>query len=195
MLAGELYDASDPELTAARARARELLFRFNARPERSLLEELLSSVGAEAVIEPPFHCDYGSNISVGDRFYANVGCVFLDCAPISIGDRTLFGPAVQLCAATHPLDAETRRRGLEYALPIEIGDDVWIGGGAVVLPGITIGDRAVIGAGSVVVKDVLADVVAVGNPCRPVRELERSVMDSLGPSGVRRRTRPQRPGM
>jgi maltose O-acetyltransferase len=172
MLAGELYDASDPELTAARARARELLARFNVRPDRSLLEELLASVGAEALIEPPFHCDYGFNISVGERFYANVNCVFLDCAPISIGDRVLFGPAVQLYAATHPVDAETRRRGLEHALPITIGDDVWIGGGAIVLPGVTIGDRAVIGAGSVVAKDVAADVVAVGNPCRPLRELE-----------------------
>src|SRR5919204_4239376 len=170
MLAGELYDASDPELTAARARARELLARFNVRPDRSLLEELLASVGAEAVIEAPFHCDYGFNITVGERFYANVNCVFLDCAPIAIGDRVLFGPAVQLYAATHPVDAETRRRGLEYALPIAIGDDVWIGGGAIVLPGITIGDRAVIGAGRVVAEEIPADVVAVGNPCRPLRE-------------------------
>lgn len=167
MLAGEPYDASDPELTAARTRARELLARFHVRPERSVLEELFASVGPEAVIEPPFHCDYGFNVSVGERFYANVNCVFLDCAPISIGDRVLFGPAVQLYAATHSLDAEMRRRGLEYALPITIGDDVWVGGGAIVLPGVTIGDRAVIGAGSVVVKDVPADVVAVGNPCRP----------------------------
>jgi maltose O-acetyltransferase len=169
MLAGELYDASDPELTANRARARELLARFNARPERDLLERLLGSVGAEVTIEPPFHCDYGFNIFVGD---ANANCVFLDCAPISIGDRVLFGPAVQLYPATHPVEAETRRRGLECALPITIGDDVWVGGAAIVVPGVTIGDHAVIGAGSVVVKDVTADVVAVGNPCRPVRELE-----------------------
>jgi maltose O-acetyltransferase len=172
MRAGEPYDASDPELAAARTQAREVLAQFNARPERALLEELLASVGPETVIEPPFHCDYGFNISVGERFYANVNCVFLDCAPISIGDRVLFGPAVQLYAATHSVDAEARRRRLEYALPIAIGDDVWVGGGAIVLPGVTIGDRAVIGAGSVVVKDVPADVVAVGNPCRPLRELE-----------------------
>jgi maltose O-acetyltransferase len=172
MLAGELYDASDPELSAARTRARELLARFNAGPTRMLLEELLASVGAEAVIEAPFHCDYGFNITVGERFYANANCVFLDCAPIAIGDRVLFGPAVQLYAATHPIDAETRASGLEYALPITVGNDVWIGGGAIVLPGVTIGDRAVVGAGSVVVKNVPADVVAVGNPCRPVRELE-----------------------
>jgi maltose O-acetyltransferase len=172
MLSGEPYDASDPELTAARSRARELLARFNGRPDRSVLEELFASVGPEVVIEPPFHCDYGFNLSVGERFYANVNCVFLDCAPISIGDRVLFGPAVQLYAATHSVDAETRRRGLEYALPITIGDDVWIGGGAIVLAGVTVGDRAVIGAGSVVVKDVPADVVAVGNPCSPLREVE-----------------------
>ena len=164
MLAGELYDARDPELVAARARARELLVRFNAQPDRSLLEELLGSVGPEAVIEPPFHCDYGFHISVGERFYANVGCVFLDCAPISIGDGVLLGPAVQLYAATHPLDAETRRRGLEYALPISIGDDVWIGGGAIVLP--------VVGAGSVVTKDIAADAIVAGNPARAVRHLE-----------------------
>jgi maltose O-acetyltransferase len=174
MLAGELYDASDPELRAARGRARELLARYNARPERSLLEELLASVGAEAVIEPPFHCDYGSNITIGDRFYANVNSVFLDCAAISIGDRVLLGPAVQLYAATHPVDADARRQGLERALPITIGDDVWIGGAAVLLPGVTIGDRAVIGAGSVVAEDVPADLVAVGNPCRPIRRLETS---------------------
>jgi maltose O-acetyltransferase len=172
MLTGELYDASDPELTAARARARELLARFNAQPGRALLEELLASVGRDATIEPPFHCDYGFNISVGDGFYANVNCVFLDCAPISIGDRVLFGPAVQLYAATHPVDAATRRSELECALPITIGDDVWIGGGAIVLPGVTIGDRAVIGAGSVVTTEIPTDVVAVGNPCRPLRELE-----------------------
>ncbi len=172
MPAGELYDARDPELVAGRARARELLGRFNAEPDRSLLEELLRSVGPEAVIEPPFHCDYGFNISVGERFYANVGCVFLDCAPLSIGDGVLLGPAVQLYAATHPVDAETRRRGLEYALPISIGHDAWIGGGAIILPGVTIGDRAVVGAGSVVTRDVPADAIVAGNPARAVRDLE-----------------------
>jgi maltose O-acetyltransferase len=171
MSTGELYDALDPELVAARARARKLLGRFNAEPDRSVLEELLSSVGSDAVIEPPFHCDYGFNISLGDRFYANVGCVFLDCAPISIGNGVLLGPAVQLYAATHPLDAETRRSGVEYALPISIGDDVWIGGGALVLPGMAVGDRAVIGAGSVVTKDVPRDTVVVGNPARAARTL------------------------
>ncbi len=172
MVAGELYDALDPGLVAARAHARELLGRFNAEPDRSALEELLGSVGSDAVIEPPFHCDYGFNVSLGERFYANVSCVFLDCAPISIGDGVLLGPAVHLYAATHSLDAETRRRGLEYALPISIGDDVWIGGRAIVLPGVAIGDRAVVGAGSVVTRDVPADAVVAGNPARVIRRLE-----------------------
>ena len=165
MVAGRLYDAADPELVAARARARELL-------AAGRFEQLFASIGRDAVVEPPFHCDYGFNISVGERFYANAGCVFLDCALIAIGDRVLLGPAVQLYAATHPVDVETRRRGLEFALPITIGDDVWIGGGAIVLPGVTIGDGAVVGAGSVVTKDVPANAVVAGNPCRPLHQLE-----------------------
>jgi maltose O-acetyltransferase len=172
MLAGELYDASDPELVAARRRTRELLRRYNGEPDLSLLEELFRRLGARAVVEPPFYSDYGSNISIGDDFYANTGCIFLDCAQITIGDHVLLGPNVQLYAATHPVKAELRRQGPEYALPITIGDDVWLGGGALVLPGVTIGDRAVIGAGSVVATDVPADVVAAGNPCRPLHELE-----------------------
>ena len=172
MLRGELYDASDPELVAARRHARRLLARYNADPDAVLLRELLGDVGLDAVVEPPFHCDYGENVAVGERFYANAGCVLLDCAPITLGDRVLLGPGVHLYAATHPVDAETRRRNLEYARPITIGDDVWIGGSAVVLPGVTIGDRAVIGAGSVVTSNVPADVVAAGNPCLPLRELE-----------------------
>jgi maltose O-acetyltransferase len=171
MVAGELYDPADAELTAARARARDLLRRYNAAPDAGLLAELLGAAAPDAVVEAPFHCDYGFNISVGERFYANANCVFLDCAPIRIGAHVLLGPAVQLCAATHTVEAETRRRGLEYALPITIGDDVWLGGGVIVLPGVTIGSRAVIGAGSVVTRDVPADVVAVGNPCRPLRRL------------------------
>jgi maltose O-acetyltransferase len=172
MLAGELYDALDPELVAARRRARELLARCNADPDPELLRELLSEVGADTVVEPPLHCDYGDNLAVGERFYANAGCVFLDCAKISIGDRVLLGPSVHVYAASHPVDADTRSRGLEFARPVAIGDDAWIGGAAVVLPGVTIGDRAVVGAGSVVTKDVPAGAVAAGNPCRPLRELE-----------------------
>ncbi len=172
MLAGELYDAGDQELVAARARAQALLARYNSSRDAAILRDLFGKLGADPVIEPPLHCDYGEHISIGDGFYANTGCVVLDCAQIAIGDRVLFGPGVQVYAATHPLETELRRRGLEYAEPVSIGDDVWIGGAAVVLPGVTIGDRAVIGAGSVVASDVRADTVAAGNPCRPIRELE-----------------------
>ena len=172
MLAGELYDAGDPELVAARARAQALLTRYNSTRDPAVLRELLGAVGADPVVEPPFHCDYGEHLSVGDRFYANAGCVVLDCAPVTIGDRVLFGPGVHVYAATHPLESELRRRRLEYAKPVSIGDDAWIGGAVVVLPGVTIGDRAVIGAGSVVTRDVPADTVAAGNPSRPIRELE-----------------------
>jgi maltose O-acetyltransferase len=169
-----LYDPSQPELVAARQRARGLLARYNATPEEQLLRELLARVGAEPFVEPPFFCDYGSNTSLGDRFYANTGCIFLDSAPVTIGDRVLFGPAVQLLTATHPVEAELRAQGLEYAEPISIGDDAWLGGGAIVLPGVTIGDRAVVGAGSVVTRDVPADVVAAGNPARVIRSLEEA---------------------
>jgi maltose O-acetyltransferase len=176
----QLYDPLAPELVQARRRARRLLARYNTTAEEqdaeraSLLAELLARVGAEPWIEPPFFCDYGSNTSIGDRFYANTGCVVLDSAEVRIGDRVLFGPNVQLYAATHPLESELRAQGLEYAAPITIDDDVWIGGGAIVLPGVTIGERAVVGAGSVVTRDVPAGVVAAGNPCRPLRELEAS---------------------
>src|SRR5438046_8544247 len=143
MVAGELYDSLDPELVEARERARQLLARYNATGDREALTALFGRLADDAVVEAPFRCDYGFNISVGRRFYANVNCVFLDCAPIEIGDRVLFGPAAQLYAATHPIDAESRSDGLECALPITIGHDVWIGGAAIVLPGVTIGDRAV----------------------------------------------------
>jgi maltose O-acetyltransferase len=167
-----LYDPLQPELVAARLRARGVLARYNATPDEQLLRELFARVGAEPFVEPPFFCDYGSNTFVGDRFYANTGCIFLDSAAVTIGDRVLFGPAVQLLAVTHSVEAEPRAQGLEYALPITIGDDVWLGGGAIVLPGVTIGDRAVVGAGSVVTRDVPADVVVAGDPARIIRTLE-----------------------
>ena len=169
-----LYDPLEPHLVEARRRARSVLVRYNSTPEEQLLRELFARVGAEPFIEPPFFCDYGSNTSVGDRFYANTGCIFLDSAPVTIGDRVLFGPAVQLLAVTHPVEAEPRARGLEYALPITIGDDAWLGGGAIVLPGVTIGDRAVVGAGSVVTRDVPADVVVAGSPARIIRTLQEA---------------------
>ena len=176
----ELYDPLAPELVAARRRAREILARYNATAEEEqderaeLLRELLGHVGAEAWIEPPFFCDYGSNTSLGDRFYANTGCIVLDSAPVTIGDRVLFGPAVQLLAVTHPVEPELRAQGLEYAEPIAIGDDVWLGGGAIVLPGVTIGERAVVGAGAVVTRDVPADTVVAGNPARIIRTLQEA---------------------
>ena len=167
-MAGELYDARDPELVEARERARLLLARYNATGDREALTALFGRLANDTVVEPPFHCDYGFNISVGRRFYANVNCVFLDCAPIEIGDHVLLGPGVHLYAATHPLDAAERRGGLELAKPISVGDDAWLGGGTIVLPGVTIGARAVVGAGSVVTRDVSADERVAGNPARPI---------------------------
>jgi maltose O-acetyltransferase len=164
MLAGELYRASDPELVEERRRCRELLRRLPDDP--GALAELLGHLGEGAEVIAPFHCDYGYNISVGAGAFVNAGCVFLDCAPIDIGERAQLGPAVQLLAADHPLDPETRRAGLENASPISIGADAWLGGGAIVLPGRKIGAETVIGAGSVVTRDVPAGVVAAGNPCR-----------------------------
>lgn len=177
MLAGELYVAADPELTRARQRARALIRDYNGTNEaehelrRSLLAELLGSVGAHIWIEPPFYCDYGSNIFLEDGVYLNFNCIFLDCNTIHIGANTLFGPSVQLLTAYHPLDAAERIRGPELASPIKIGANAWIGAGVIVCPGVTIGDNTTIGAGSIVTRDIPANVLAVGNPCRVVREL------------------------
>jgi maltose O-acetyltransferase len=170
----ELYDPFVPELVRARARAKALLARYNGTSDEqgderaALLGELLGSVGESTWIEPPFFCDYGSNIRAGARFYANTGCVVLDCAAVTIGERVLLGPYVQLITATHPLDAEVRASGLEYAEPIDLADDVWIGSGAIVLPGVSVGARAVVGAGAVLNRDVAPDTVVVGSPARPV---------------------------
>ncbi|QDU63336.1 Maltose O-acetyltransferase [Planctomycetes bacterium Pan216] len=177
MLAGELYDAFDPELVDARHRAGDLCFDLNAsRPgdeeiRRRVLSELLGAGGATALIEPRFHCDYGSNIYLGERVYFNVNCVVLDVCEVRVGDFTLFGPAVQIYTASHPLEAE-RRRTLEFGEPVTIGSDVWIGGGAIICPGVTIGSRTVVGAGSVVTRDLPEGVLAVGNPCRVVRNID-----------------------
>ena len=175
MIAGELYRPGDPQLTEDRRRCRALLRELRDNPgeerHRELLTELLGELGDEANILPPFACDYGYNIGLGAHAFVNFNAVFLDCAAITIGDRAQLGPAVQLLAADHPLDPETREEGLENAKPITIGADAWLGGGAIVLPGRSIGERSVIGAGSVVTKDIPPGVVAVGNPCRPIREL------------------------
>jgi maltose O-acetyltransferase len=175
MLAGELYRASDPELVAERGRCRSLLHAFNTEPDEdaraAFLRELLGRFGNDSFIQPPFACDYGSNVSIGDDVFVNFNAVILDCARVTIGDGTQVGPGVQLLAADHPRDAETRRDLLELAHPISIGSNVWIGGAAIVLPGVTVGDDSIIGAGSVVTRDVPGGVLAVGNPCRVVREL------------------------
>jgi maltose O-acetyltransferase len=172
MLAGELYRASDPELAAAHLRAQQLLMRYNAtQPTEvglrlSLLTELFGTVADNAVVKPHFVCDYGFNIHAGRNLFVNYGCVFLDCGLIVLGDDIQIGPAVQIYTATHPLDPVLRRSGLEAARPVRIGSNVWIGGSAIVLPGVTIGDDAVIGAGSVVTRDVAGGAVVVGNPAR-----------------------------
>jgi maltose O-acetyltransferase len=176
MLAGALYDPLDAELVAARVRARDLCQALNATREaeddrrRRILVDLFGSGGDEVWMQPPFFCDYGSNIYLGKRVFFNFNCVVLDVCAVRVGDFTLFGPAVQIYTATHPLEAELRRTR-EFAKPITIGSDVWVGGGAIICPGVTIGSRTVIGAGSVVTRDIPDDVFAAGNPCRVIRSL------------------------
>ncbi|MCI5068352.1 sugar O-acetyltransferase [Acidovorax sp.] len=182
MIAGELYNANDPELIADRLRARQLCHDINHARANSpdylqgLIGQLIPGAPASAYITPPFHCDYGYNITLGEGAYFNFNCVVLDVAPVRIGARTLMAPGVQIYTASHPMSAEVRAQGLELGLPITIGDDVWIGGGAIVCPGVTIGDGAVIGAGSVVTRDVPARVFAAGSPCRVIRSLEPLVV-------------------
>ncbi|NLF66778.1 MAG: sugar O-acetyltransferase [Chloroflexi bacterium] len=177
MLVGELYNAQDPELVAARRRARLLTKRLNDTRDdeqelrRELLQELFGSSGANLWLEPPFYCDYGSNIHVGDNVFFNFNCVILDVAEVTIGSGAMFGPLVQIYTATHPIEAHERLKGHEAGKPIRIGSGVWVGGGAIINPGVTIGDRTTIGAGSVVTRDIPADVFAAGNPCRMIREL------------------------
>lgn len=176
MLAGELYDPLDPELVRARDHARDLCQDLNATREadqevrRRILTSLFGKGGESVWMQPPFYCDYGSNILLGERVFFNFNCVVLDVCRVTIGDYTLFGPAVQIYTATHPMNAELRRKQ-EFAKPIDIGSDVWVGGGAVICPGVRIGPRSVIGAGSVVTRDVPEGVFAAGNPCRVIREI------------------------
>ncbi|MER7545066.1 sugar O-acetyltransferase [Actinomadura sp.] len=177
MLAGDLYIADDPELEAASKRAIALAHRYgevyvtDQDAARAVLEELLGSIAPDAHIRPPLYVDYGTHITVGPGTFANYGLTALDAAPITIGADVQIGPHVQLLTPTHPLDPGQRRAKLEAAEPIVIGDNVWLGGGAIVLPGVTIGANSVIGAGSVVTKDVPPDVVAVGNPAKVIRSL------------------------
>lgn len=172
MLAGELYRPGDPELQADHAAAKAWMVRYNAAfgdtpaVRGALLKERLGSVGKDAVVRAPFHCDYGYNIYLGDDVFLNFNCVILDMVAVSIGAGTQIGPAVQIYAADHPRGAEERRSGLEFGRPVVIGEHVWVGGGAIILPGVTIGDGALIGAGSVVTRDVAAGATVVGNPAR-----------------------------
>jgi maltose O-acetyltransferase len=176
MLAGELYDGNDPELVSERLRARTLCQELNTLPvdagaRRKEIVAALFGKPVDAYITPPFHCDYGTNIELGYNAYFNFNCVILDVAKVRIGAYTLFGPGVQVYTATHPMSAEVRRTGLELGAPITIGDDVWVGGGAIICPGVTIGNGSVIGAGSVVTRDVPPGVFAAGNPCRVIRNV------------------------
>lgn len=177
MLSGRLYNPLDSELATDRVAVRLLLKQFNDSREdepnerRQILSGIIPGVPQSVWIQPPFYCDYGYNISLGEKVFLNFNCVILDVMQVTIGDRTLIGPNVQLYTATHPLDHRQRADGLEFAKPISIGDDVWIGGGAIICPGVSVGDRSVIGAGSVVTKDIPADVLAAGNPCKVIRVL------------------------
>ncbi|MBG5948413.1 sugar O-acetyltransferase [Proteus terrae] len=176
MVSGNLYHASkDDSLEPLRVKAREIIYDFNmTRPSdvekrKAYLKQLLGKTGNNFTIEPPFHCDYGQLIEIGEAFYANFNLTILDCASVKIGHNVMCAPNVSILTATHPIDPEIRSSELEYALSITIGNSVWLGAGCIILPGVTIGDNCVIGAGSVVTKSIPANCVAVGNPCRVIR--------------------------
>ena len=176
-LEGKLYKATDYELYTERQNTKELIFMFNSLPpadvdkRNEIIRKLFSKTGEKFIIEPPFHCDYGSNISIGNNFYSNFNLTILDCAKTEIGDNVLIGPNVGIYPAGHPIDHELRILEYEFAFPVHIGNNVWIGGSVVINPGITIGDYSVIGSGSVVTRDIPSNVVAAGNPCRIIREI------------------------
>jgi maltose O-acetyltransferase len=178
MLAGDLYIADDPALARESARARQLTHRLNtgdpadSAARHAILTELLGAFGEDSHVLPPFYCDYGHHTFIGARTFANFGLTCLDVAPIRIGDDVQIGPHVQLLTATHPVQAGPRRDKWEAARPIVIGDNVWLGGGSIVCPGVTIGENTVVGAGAVVIRDLPANVVAVGNPARVVNEVQ-----------------------
>lgn len=177
MLAGKLYIAHDEELGADSRRSRQLTRLFNNSTEEQggyrvqLLKELFKKTGENIYIEPPFRCDYGSNITVGENFYANFDCIILDVNEVIIGDNVLFAPRVCVYTAGHPLDAGIRNSGMEFGKKVVIGNNVWIGGSTVINPGVTIGNNVVIGSGSVVTKDIPDGVVAAGNPCKVIRKI------------------------
>lgn len=177
MRAGQLYRADDPAIQADYEQGQALLQRYNATQlheeefRRDLLRKLLGSCGDAVTVQPPFRCDYGQYIHIGDGTFVNYDAIFLDVMPIWVGARCQIAPRVQVLTATHPIDPEPRRAGWESGAPVSIGDNVWLGAGVIVCPGVTIGENSVIGAGSVVVKDIPADMVAVGSPARVVRSV------------------------
>ena len=177
MLAGETYNCLDPDLEAERQKTKELLRRYNLTEtmaeRQTILQQLLGHIGQNSIIEPPFYCSYGQNIHIGDHVYLNVLCIILDCNEVHIGHHVMIGPAVQIYTAAHLLQAETRIQGWEVAKPIVIEDNVWLGGGAILLPGVRIGRNAVVGAGAVVPRSVPANTVVAGNPARVIREIEQ----------------------
>jgi maltose O-acetyltransferase len=177
MLAGETYNCLDPDLEIERQRAKALLRRYNLtedEPERqTILRQLLGEIGQDSIIWPPFYCVYGRNIHIGDHVFLNVMCTILDCNEVHIGNHVMIGPSVQIYTPAHHLQSEPRNQGLEVAKPIVIEDNVWIGGGAILLPGLTIGRNAVVGAGAVVSRNVPANTVVAGNPARVIREIEQ----------------------
>lgn len=176
-LEGKLYKAFGKELFEQRQYAKDLIFRFNSLhpseidKRNEIIRKLFSRTGEKFLIEPPFHCDYGYNISIGNNFYSNYNLVILDCAKTEIGDNVLIGPNVGIYPAGHPVHPELRKQEYEFAFPVHIGNNVWIGGNVVINPGVKIGDNSVIGSGSVVTKDIPPGVVAAGNPCRVLREI------------------------
>lgn len=192
MLAGVMYNCLDGELEAGRQQARVLLRRYNtaeAEPDRQdILRLLLGSVGRNCIIEPPFYCSYGPHIHLGDNVFMNVLCTILDAGGVHKGNHVMFGPAVQIYTPAHALDASARIQGLEVAKAIVIEDNVWLGGAAVLLPGVKIGRNAVVGAGAVVTRDVPANTVVAGNPARVIRRLEQDET-AAGPSSPNRRRR------
>ena len=175
MISGKPYKAFGDELLAERQYAKEMIFDFNSlRPNQidernEILKRLLGKTKDKYFIEPPFRCDYGDNIEIGENFYSNYNLIILDCAPVKIGDNVLIGPNVSIYTAGHPLHYEIRNKEYEYAFPIIIGDNVWIGGNVVINPGVSIGENSVIGSGSVVTKDIPNNVIAIGNPCKVLR--------------------------
>lgn len=179
MLRGELYNAADPELLYERRRARIFARQLNESTDeqvnerKNILKDLIPDAGEGLWIEPPFYCDYGSNIKLGDKVYFNFNCVVLDVCQVTIGSNTLIGPSVQIYTAMHPTGWQERASGLEFGKPVIIGSDVWIGGGVIICPGVTIGSRTIIGAGSVVTRDIPDGVFAAGNPCRVIKTLEK----------------------